>query len=140
MASTSSSSSPSPTKTKYDVFLSFNGQDTRHTFTDHLYHALISSGIKTYRNEDFSNSQTESVINSSKTSIVVLSENYASSRWCLDELVMIMERRRRFFHLVIPVYYHVDVGNLKNEFEMSDVKLGDYKVEKWKEALKEVAD
>ncbi|GJW92533.1 variation in compound triggered root growth response-like protein, partial [Tanacetum coccineum] len=135
MASTSSSP---PTTTKYDVFLSFNGQDTRHTFTDHFYHALISSGIKTYRNNndstDFSTSQTETVINSSKASIVILSENYANSSSCLDELVMIMERRRMFFHLVIPVYYHVDVGNLKNEFEVSDVKLGDYKVEKWKEA------
>ncbi|PWA90599.1 NB-ARC domains-containing protein [Artemisia annua] len=89
-------------------------------------------------NEDNSDSQTETVIKSSKASIIVLSQNYASSSWCLDELAMIMERRRRFFHLVIPVYYHVEVGNLNNnEF---DVKNVDKKVEKWKEALKEVSD
>ncbi|PWA83123.1 NB-ARC domains-containing protein [Artemisia annua] len=137
MASTSSSP---PTTTKYDVFLSFNGQDTRHTFTDHLYHALISSGIKTYRNEhdSITKNEIETVIKSSKASIIVLSENYANSSSCLDELAMIMERRRRFFHLVIPVYYHVEVGNLKNnEF---DVKNVDKKVEKWKEALNEVSD
>ncbi|GKC44200.1 TMV resistance protein N-like protein, partial [Tanacetum coccineum] len=119
---------------KHDVFLSFNGKDTRHSFTDHLYHALIDAGIKTYRKHDDSDSQTETAINSSKASIVVLSENYASSRWCLDELVMIMERRRGFFHLVIPVYYHVDVLG----FGGQEVK-GEDKVGRWKEALKEVA-
>ena len=46
MASSSSSSSNS--YWKYDVFLSFRGEDTRYTFTDHLYKALRAKGIETF--------------------------------------------------------------------------------------------
>ncbi|KAM7490976.1 hypothetical protein LguiA_033897 [Lonicera macranthoides] len=49
--SSSSSSSPKP-RWKYDVFLSFRGQDTRKTFADHLYTALINAGIRTFRDDD----------------------------------------------------------------------------------------
>ncbi|KAJ9672183.1 hypothetical protein PVL29_025709 [Vitis rotundifolia] len=38
----SSSSSTSHSRWSYDVFLSFRGEDTRISFTDHLYSALIS--------------------------------------------------------------------------------------------------
>ncbi|MFS7978793.1 putative TIR domain-containing protein [Helianthus anomalus] len=36
----------------YDVFLSFRGEDTRKTFTDHLYAALKQAGIRTFRDDD----------------------------------------------------------------------------------------
>ncbi|XP_039059053.1 disease resistance protein RPV1-like [Hibiscus syriacus] len=36
---------------KYDVFLSFRGEDTRKNFTDHLYDALNRSGIITFRDD-----------------------------------------------------------------------------------------
>jgi len=36
----------------YDVFLSFRGEDTRKTFTDHLYTALVQVGIQTFRDDD----------------------------------------------------------------------------------------
>ncbi|KAJ0532447.1 putative TIR domain-containing protein [Helianthus annuus] len=54
MSSTSSSTShPDDTNTIwYKVFLSFRGEDTRHTFTDHLYKALIQAGIRTFRDND----------------------------------------------------------------------------------------
>ena len=37
---------------KYDVFLSFRGEDTRKNFVDHLYHALMDKGIYTYRDDE----------------------------------------------------------------------------------------
>jgi hypothetical protein len=83
----------------YDVFLSFRGEDTRMNFTDHLYHALRQKGICTFRDdeelrrgEDISHG-TFKAINESRIAVVVLSENYASSRWCLDELMEILECR-----------------------------------------------
>jgi hypothetical protein len=37
---------------KYQVFLSFRGEDTRKNFTDHLYTALVQAGIHTLRDDD----------------------------------------------------------------------------------------
>ena len=50
-------SSPSPTSSsthqwKYDVFLSFRGEDTRNNFTDHLYVVLQRKYILTFRDEE----------------------------------------------------------------------------------------
>ncbi|KAM7478667.1 hypothetical protein LguiA_026880 [Lonicera macranthoides] len=36
----------------YQVFLSFRGEDTRKTFTDHLYTALVQAGLRTFRDDD----------------------------------------------------------------------------------------
>ncbi|KAL9384181.1 hypothetical protein Peur_024507 [Populus x canadensis] len=37
---------------KYQVFLTFRGEDTRKNFTDHLYTALVQAGIHTFRDDD----------------------------------------------------------------------------------------
>ncbi|CAL9006548.1 unnamed protein product [Prunus brigantina] len=37
---------------RYHVFLSFRGEDTRKTFTDHLYTALVNEGFRTFRDDD----------------------------------------------------------------------------------------
>ncbi|KAL7161756.1 hypothetical protein ACSBR2_042268 [Camellia fascicularis] len=78
------------------MFLSFRGEDTRKNFTNHLYAALVQIGIHTFmdddelpRGHDISSALLKS-IEESRISIVVFSTNYASSRWCLDELVKII--------------------------------------------------
>ena len=91
-----SSSSTSVLRWNYDVFLSFRGEDTRYKFTDHLYAALRNRSIRTFRDDKLKRGEEIApellkVIEESRLSIVVFSENYASSRWCLDELVKIME-------------------------------------------------
>ncbi|XVF70257.1 hypothetical protein PTKIN_Ptkin11bG0146400 [Pterospermum kingtungense] len=47
----SPSSRSSISRHKYDVFLSFRGEDTRKNFTDHLYTALNRSGIITFKDD-----------------------------------------------------------------------------------------
>ncbi|KAI3408346.1 DUF4408 domain-containing protein [Psidium guajava] len=47
-----SSSLTAPTGNCYEVFLSFRGPDTRHGFTDHLYHGLLNAGIDVFRDDD----------------------------------------------------------------------------------------
>ncbi|CAL5398994.1 unnamed protein product [Camellia sinensis] len=106
----------------YHVFLSFRGEDTRKTFTDHLYTALKHAGFRTFRDDDEIERgenikfELQKAIQESRISIVVFSKNYASSSWCLDELVMILKRRTTG-HVVLPVFYHVNPSHVRNQME-----------------------
>lgn len=51
-------------------------------------------------------------IHSSKLSIVVFSENYAYSTWCLDELVEIVECKKKKNQLVLPILYKLQKWDL----------------------------
>ncbi|KAK9074111.1 hypothetical protein SSX86_006708 [Deinandra increscens subsp. villosa] len=105
----------------YDVFLSFRGEDTRNSFTDHLYKALHEAGIRTFRDaEEIREGQElkpeiERSITESKASIIVFSENFANSRWCLDELWLILEQKRKRGNFVLPLFYGVDPSDVKNQ-------------------------
>ncbi|KAH0698792.1 hypothetical protein KY284_013007 [Solanum tuberosum] len=147
----------------YDVFMSFRGEDTRKTFTDQLYKALVDEGYRTFRDdneiergEDIK-SELDKAIHSSKSSIIILSKNYATSSWCLDELVMILENKRKRGHAILPVFYYVDpldVGKQMGSFatafasyeqrimEQTDEGKEEWieKIKRWRAALREVAD
>ncbi|KAG5598771.1 hypothetical protein H5410_030141 [Solanum commersonii] len=56
-------------------------------------------------------------IKDSKVSLVVFSKNYATSRWCLDELVKIMECKHKNGQIVIPIFYDVDPSHVRNQRE-----------------------
>ncbi|XP_057754213.1 disease resistance protein RPP13-like isoform X2 [Arachis stenosperma] len=137
---------------RYDVFLSFRGY-TRLRFTDTLYHALINKRIDTFRDseelrigEELEGSLLEA-IERSRMSILILCDKYPTSRWCLDELVKIMEcsengRKRP----VLPIYFNVaksDVQFQLNEYRKAMAahqEKGRYnhKLEAWRSALSEV--
>ncbi|KAK9273177.1 hypothetical protein L1049_017984 [Liquidambar formosana] len=126
MASTSSGAEPStsfssslPPQFLFDVFLSFRGEDTRKNFTDHLYSALVNHGFTAFidyeeleRGEEIAPQLLKS-IEQSRICVVVFSRNYADSRWCLEELVKIMECKRSFKQIVVPVYYNVDPSDVR---------------------------
>ncbi|KAM7478652.1 hypothetical protein LguiA_026865 [Lonicera macranthoides] len=149
----------------YQVFLSFNGEDTRKTFTDHLYTALIQAGLRTFRDDDEIERgkrlelELRKAIQHSRISIIVLSKNYAFSKWCLDEVVMILKWSRISSHTVLPVFYDVDPFDVRNqegscreafaryEEELTNTEIDDEKkkegiekVKGWKAALREVAN
>ena len=150
----SSSSNQPPDGYGYEVFLSFRG-DTRKNFTDHLYHVLTEAGIHTFRdNEEIRKGENLSskllqAIRGSRISIIVFSKNYASSRWCLDELVEIMDCRRSLKQIVIPIFYHVDTSDVRHQrgsYEQAFVEhekrylLDKDKVFRWRGALTEAAN
>ncbi|KAG5234673.1 TMV resistance protein [Salix suchowensis] len=145
---------------KHQVFLSFRGSDTRKNFTDHLYTALAQAGIHTFRDDDEIQRgqnielEIQKAIQQSKISIIVLSKDYAWSRWCLDELVMIMEPvSSHYLHtansMVLPIFYDVDPSQVSNKtgtfadafVEHEKCFKGEMeRVNGWRIALKEVAD
>ncbi|XP_073262702.1 toll/interleukin-1 receptor-like protein [Populus alba] len=111
------SSSAVAHKWKYDVFLSFRGKDTRNNFTSHLYYALCRKKIKTFiddgleRGEEITPALLKT-IEESRMSVVIFSDNYASSPWCLDELVKILECKETHGLIVLPVFYNVDPSDV----------------------------
>jgi hypothetical protein len=120
MASFSSSSSK-PKSWVYDVFLSFRGVDTREAFTDHLYAALNCAGVRTFRDSEGLRRGKEisaslmRAIEESRICLIVFSETYANSRWCLDELVHIMECRDTLGQMVLPIFYRVDPSHVRRQ-------------------------
>ncbi|BFG15437.1 hypothetical protein CerSpe_017110 [Prunus speciosa] len=150
----SSSAAPFTKSWKNHVFLSFRGEDTRHNFTDHLYSALCQEGIVTFRDdnelrrgEEISNALL-TAIEDSKISVVVFSENYASSEWCLDELVKILDCKESNQQSVIPVFYKVNPSDVRNHRGSFGDALANMerkyedemdKVKKWRAALAQAA-
>nr|XP_043625395.1 disease resistance protein RUN1-like [Erigeron canadensis] len=104
----------------YDVFLSFRGEDTRKAFTDHLYKALNQAGIRTFRDDDamergrFLKPELEKAIRQSQVLLIVLSKIYATSKWCLDEVRMIMEKFDNKRLEVVPVFYNIKPTTVRN--------------------------
>lgn len=154
MAWSSSSSSGTAPQEKHDVFLSFRGEDTRYTFTGHLHASLTRLDVNTYidynlqRGEEISSSLLKA-IEDAKLSVIVFSKNYGNSKWCLDELVKILECRRMRGQIVLPVFYDIDPSHVRNQtgtyaeaFEKHERNLQGqmHKVQKWREALKEAAN
>ncbi|KAL4637434.1 hypothetical protein ACB092_03G076800 [Castanea dentata] len=137
---------------RYDVFVSFRGEDTRNNFTSILIGILYHHGINIFldneylRGEEISNKIFEA-IESSRISIIVFSKNYAFSTWCLKELVKILECEKKG-QIVLPIFYKVDpseVRNQKGKFEEAltkhETKFKDkIEVQKWKIALREAGN
>ncbi|KAF5464315.1 hypothetical protein F2P56_014399 [Juglans regia] len=153
ISSSSSSSVTSPWL--YDVFLSFRGEDTRDTFTAHLYHALIQKGIRTFIDDDEVKRGDEistkllPAIEDSRISIIILSKNYALSTWCLVELVKILECKKSKQQIVLPVFYHVDPSDIRHQRgtfgealakHAEKLNVDHMKLQMWKDALLEVAN
>jgi hypothetical protein len=120
MQSPSSSSSFSYDFT-YQVFLSFRGSDTRYGFTGNLYKALTDKGIYTFiddRELQRGHKITPSLVKAieeSRIFIPVFSVHYASSSFCLDELVHIIHCYKKKGRLVLPVFYGVDPTHVRHQ-------------------------
>ncbi|KAL3355217.1 hypothetical protein AABB24_019353 [Solanum stoloniferum] len=108
---------------KYHVFLSFRGDDTCKTFTSHLYEGLKNRGIFTFQDDkrlekgDSIPEELLKAIEESQVALVIFSKNYATSSWCLNELVKIMECKEVKKQIVIPVFYDVDPSEVRHQIK-----------------------
>ena len=146
-------SSSSTHQGNYDVFLSFRGEDTRNNFICHLCEALRDNGLNTFidynlpRGEEIS-TELLKAIKLSKTSIIVFSENFAFSTWCLNELVKIFECRRNG-QFVLPIFYKVSPSEIRKQEGKFGIALAEHeetfkndikKVQTWRKTLTEAAN
>ncbi|AES87246.1 putative TIR domain, winged helix-turn-helix DNA-binding domain-containing protein [Medicago truncatula] len=137
----------------HDVFLSFRGR-TRYSFTDHLYRSLLRHGINVFRDNPNLNIGDEirlsllQAIEASRISIVVLCKDYASSTWCLDELVKIVDC---YYEMkgktVFVIFYKVEASDVRHQRKSYEIAMIQHekrfgkeseKVKKWRSALKRV--
>ncbi|CAH8257991.1 unnamed protein product [Arabidopsis lyrata] len=137
------------TATKYDVFLTFRGLDTRRNFISFLYQELVRRKIRTFKDDkELKNGQRISpelkrAIEESRFAVVVVSQNYAASRWCLKELVKIMDFENKDSITVIPIFYGVEpaghvrwqTGVVAEHFKKHESREKHEKVLQWKQAL-----
>ncbi|KAJ0579552.1 putative TIR domain, P-loop containing nucleoside triphosphate hydrolase [Helianthus annuus] len=134
---------------QYDVFLSFSGEDTRKNFVDHLYDALQQQGIHTFKDDErlrkgkSIKDQLLKSIEESKLFIIVFSKKYASSSWCLNELVKIMECQKSNEHIAYPVFYDVDPSEVRKQRGPVGEALAKYTIKEtriWRQALTEASN
>ncbi|ESR56078.1 hypothetical protein CICLE_v10023894mg, partial [Citrus x clementina] len=137
---------------KHDVFVTFSGEDIRENFGSYLFAALFRESVKTFRDEQIRRGDEImpallQAIEESKISLVIFSKRFAFSRWCLEELVKIIECNK-LYQTVIPVFYKVlpsDVRNQHGSFGeafLEHEKSHDLrpKVGRWRDALREASD
>ncbi|XP_048136639.1 disease resistance protein RPV1-like [Rhodamnia argentea] len=105
----------------YEVFLSFRGPDTRHGFTDCLYHGMVAAGILIFRDDESLRvgerigGELLRAIENSKIYIPIFSTNYASSHWCLRELAYMVEcaSKSNGNKEILPIFFDVEPVDVK---------------------------
>ncbi|KAG5244842.1 disease resistance protein [Salix suchowensis] len=149
MASTSSPTTPF---WKHDVFLSFRGKDTRNNFTSHLHDALQRNQIDAFIDKQLDGGEKLEPallkrIEDSYISVVIFSENYADSTFCLRELSKIHECMETKGQKVLPVFHQLDPsqvqdlsGSYGEALSRHETDCASEEVESWRHALKEIAN
>lgn len=88
-------------------------------------------------------------IEGSRISVIVFSENYAFSEWCLDDLAHILHCRKEKQQTVYPVFYKVKPSDVRDHDggfgkALADLELkfkhDSEKVLKWRGALTEASN
>ena len=90
---------------------------------------MVAHGIHTFKDDEELEkggdiaSDLSKAMEESRIFIVIFSEYHATSKWCLNELVNIIDRMTQKESVVLLVFYHVDPrdvgkqgGSFKDEF------------------------
>ncbi|KAJ4907897.1 Disease resistance protein (TIR-NBS-LRR class) family [Raphanus sativus] len=152
-----SSLSPTSTPTTlshnctHHVFPSFRGEDVRRDFFSHIRKEFQRKGITPFNDNKIKRGESIGpeligAIRGSKIAVVLISRNYASSKWCLDELVEIMKCREELSQTVMAIFYKVDPSDVKKltgdfgkVFRKTCAGKSKEDTERWRQALAKVA-
>jgi len=110
-----SSSTSTASISCHDVFISHRGPDVKKSFASHLYRRLLSYGLRVFLDQpelqrgDYFTHQIDDAIRSASVHVAIFSSGYADSKWCLDELVQMLDSKMP----IIPVFYGVKPTELR---------------------------
>ncbi|XP_023638545.1 disease resistance protein RPS6-like [Capsella rubella] len=136
----------------YDVFPSFSGEDVRVTFLSHFLKELDRKLIIAFKDSEIERSQSldpelKQAIRTSKIAVVVFSDKYASSSWCLDELLEIVKCKEELGQMVIPVFYGLDPSHVRKQtgkfgeaFANTCQRKTEDETKLWRQSLTDVAN
>ncbi|KAL1218973.1 Disease resistance protein RPV1 [Cardamine amara subsp. amara] len=133
----------------FEVFLSFRGADIRENFCERLYVALNGKQkVRVFRDNegmergDQIGPSLDLAIEDSAASVIVISENYANSPWCLNELAMLCDLRSSLKRPMIPIFYGVDPSHVRKQsdhfvkdFEKHKETYDEEKIQQWRRAM-----
>ncbi|CAI8607921.1 unnamed protein product [Vicia faba] len=136
---------------KYDVFVSFKGSDIRKHFLSHVLEALSRKKIVVFSDKKLKTgdelSAIQRAIENSFISLVIFSQNFASSYWCLEEVLKIVECREKYGRILMPVFYQVEPsvvrhqnGSYRDAFAQHIKRYDPHKVLSWRSSLKQAAN
>ncbi|GKC21537.1 TMV resistance protein N [Tanacetum coccineum] len=136
---------------KYDVFVNYASKDIGKGFVSHLTAALKRECITVSDHNKLPNGQDKSselAIEDSEIYLVVFSPKYASSKECLNELVLIMESFPKYLkRKVFPIFFDVDPSHVRNQqgsfleaFQGYEKNVDPERVQIWRQTLKEAGD
>lgn len=143
--------SPSASYAAYDVFISHRGPDARKTLVSHLYYRLSTYGLRVFidtpelQRGRVIDPQIENAIATASVHLAILSPTYAQSRWCLEELLLMLQSGAP----VIPVFYHTEPAEVRwikgryGQAMQNHVDKGidnPERLKNWREALSNVSD
>lgn len=81
--------------------------------------------------------------------VIIFSQEYASSTWCLEEIVKILECKQKYGRKVMPVFYNVDPSDIRKQsgsYGEAFIKhkkrfmKEQHKVQRWQDALTQAAN
>ncbi|XP_039165795.1 toll/interleukin-1 receptor-like protein [Eucalyptus grandis] len=155
ISATGSSSDAAPaSRGEYDVFLNFRGEDTRHGFTDFLYYDLNVAGVHVFRDKEklpIGEVISEKLKQAVKNTIIyipIFSKTYASSKWCLHELKLMIDNvsESEDKKSILPIFFHLESDDVKLKKSLYEADLKKHEedfcdeVEGWKGALIKVTE
>eukprot|EP00253_Pinus_taeda_P001683 PITA_01683 len=137
----------------YQVFLNHRGPDVKKGLATLIYDRLKDLGLSVFLDEkeleggEELDPQIEGAIRTACVHVAIFSPNYAQSRWCLHELVLMREQMLKSGSTIIPVFYKVEPAEVRwasGEYAQHLGKLErrhDPKtIEKWRSTLSTVAN
>ncbi|XP_056163536.1 disease resistance protein RPV1-like [Syzygium oleosum] len=137
----------------HDTFISYKQADTRN-FVSHLHDALKRNKIRAFVDLNLERGleiapAINKAIKQSRSAIVVISQTYASSPWCLEELDKILECKETIGQLVFLIFVDVDpremreqsgpfkrIGQSEKCFRQENAD----KVQRWRNALRKAGN
>lgn len=99
---------------KCDVFINHRGVDTKHNIASLIYDRLLRQNLTPFLDKksmepgDKLLHSISSAIRSCKVGVAVFSPRYLESEFCLHELALLVESRKK----VIPIFYDIKPSEL----------------------------